>query len=97
MAVVKAPHCKRRLTVPEVDGVHSSVLVPPAVKAEPETGWMKGLEVDAAAARAAKRPVARAKKRILRKIHDRKLKLLKDFKQEKKRVTSVDAGVCNKD
>jgi hypothetical protein len=51
--------------VTDVDGVHSSVLVLPAVNEAPEKGEINGLEVDDAAARAAKRPVARAKKRIV--------------------------------
>lgn len=76
VAVVKAPHCRRRLTVPEVLGVHCSDSVSPALKEAPAVGWIKGLEVDAAAARAAKRPVARAEKRILW-LHDREV-LLKD-------------------
>jgi hypothetical protein len=93
--VVRAPHCKRRLTVPEVLGDHSSVLVLPAVKEAPEMGWMKAFGVDAAAARAAKRPVARAKKRIFAKVT--RQKVIANAGRERRNECGLQVCVCNKD
>jgi hypothetical protein len=95
VAVVRAPHCKRRLTVPEVLGDHSSVLVLPAVKEAPEMGWMKAFGVDAAAARAAKRQVVRAKKRIFAKVT--RQKVIANAGRERRNECGLQVCVCNKD